>query len=162
MFLIPFLRYKMAFKLKFFLICSSDWLGSRQDSSVKHQSRKVFGKSSAILSDSIFNQTLRLRKKLNKHQPSWSCLHFLSLLWFFPWMTGTFPYFSLPSSYILKENLWRGSDVFFHLCKPLEIMQRQEFFLWMSEYIYHGCWISFSSRTLLDMVRSARGKEVQE
>lgn len=127
MFLIPFVRFKITFKLTSFLICSSDWLDTRQDSFVKHQSRKVFGKSSAVLSVSAFNQAPRCRSKLNKHQPSWSCLHFLSLLYFFPWMTGTFPYFSLPS-YNLKENLWRESDVPFHLCRPLRIMWRQDFF----------------------------------
>lgn len=162
MFLIPFLRFKMTFKLNFFSICSSDWLGTRQDSSVKHQSKEVFGKSSAILVSSTFSQALRLRRKLNKHQPSWSCLRFLSLLCFFPWMTGTFPYFSLLSSCILKENLRREADVSFHLCRPLEIMWRQDFFLWMSEYIHGGCWISFSSRILLDTVCSVRAKEVQE
>lgn len=65
----------------FFLICFSGWLDTRQESSVKHQCRKVFGKSTAILSGSTFSEALRFR---NKSQPSWSCLHFLSLPLFFP------------------------------------------------------------------------------
>lgn len=103
-FLVPFLRYKMTFKLNFFLIYSSNWLNTRQDSSVKHQNRKMFGRSSAILSGNTFSQALRLKPKKNKNQPSWSCLHFISLFWFFLWMRGRFPYFSLPSC-ILKEKL---------------------------------------------------------
>lgn len=125
-FLVPFLGFKATFKLTFFLICSSGWLDARYESSIKHQSRKEFGKSTSILSGNTCNQALRF---WNKSQPYWSCLHFLSFtLSFSPWMTHTFSYFSLPYSYILKENLWRESRCFLLSLKASQNHVEERFF----------------------------------